>query len=110
MGKEAFTKLNNYNFHIIWKWAIRRHPNKNRRWIKDKYFHSHLLRNWVFTAHDEDGKGVRLVSASKTKIVRHVKIKADANPYLSIWDKYFKKWKRKWLPGVRRKQDALLSA
>ncbi len=110
VAKETFTKLDHYIFHTLWKWAVRRHPNKNRRWIKNKYFHSHYLRNWVFTAHDENGKDVRLVSASKTKIVRHVKIKSDANPYLSIWNEYFEKRKQKQLPGVRRKQDALLSA
>lgn len=110
VAKETFTKLDNFIFHTLWKWAVRRHSNKNRRWIKDKYFHSHHLRNWVFTAHDEKGMDVRMVSASKTKIVRHVKIKADANPYLSMWDEYFEKRKQERLLGVQRNQDALLSA
>jgi hypothetical protein len=95
VAKETFTKLDNYIFHTLWKWAVRRHANKNRRWIKDKYFQSHHLRNWVFTAYDENGKAVRLISASKTKIVRHVKIKSEANPYLSIWNEYFEKRKQK---------------
>jgi Retron-type reverse transcriptase len=110
VAKATFNKLDNYIFQLLWKWAVRRHPKKNRHWIKDKYFKSVELRNWVFSAHDEKDRLVKLVAASKTKIIRHVKIKADANPYLSHWDEYLKQRRLKILPGVNKPIDTLKSA
>jgi len=110
VAKAIFNKLDNYIFQLLWKWAVRRHPKKNRHWVKDKYFKSVEFRNWVFGANDEKGKLVKLVSASKTKIIRHVKIKSDANPYLSQWDDYFKQRRKNILPGINKPIGTLKSA
>ena len=110
VAKATFTKLDNYLFQLLWKWAVRRHPQKTRHWVKNKYFKSVHLRNWVFAALDEKGWLVKLVTASKTKIVRHVKIKSDANPYLREWDGYFKQRKRNMLPDADTKVGILSSA
>jgi RNA-directed DNA polymerase len=98
VAKETFDDLDNFIFLSLWKWAIRRHPNKNRHWVKYKYFFSKGLRNWVFSAYVAKGKIVNLLFACSIKIVRHVKILSDANPYFSIWDDYFVKRKTKILP------------
>ena len=58
--------------------------------IKKKYFTSTGNRNWVFGCRDKDGKAATLVKASDTAIVRHVKIKGDANPFDPRWEAYFK--------------------
>jgi RNA-directed DNA polymerase len=114
VAKDTFDKLDSYIFQLVWKWAVRRHPNKNKTWIKNKYFYSINLCNWIFSAKSEKGKRIELVSAGNVKIVRHIKIKSDANPYFSEWNEYFKNRKRKQksrlLPGVLPKQDALKSA
>ena len=110
VSKAIFNKLDSYIFHLLWKWAVRRHPKKNRHWVKNKYFKSVEFRNWVFGAYDEKGRLVKLVSASKTKIIRHVKIKSDANPYLSQWDDYFKQRKMKILPDTNISIGILISA
>ena len=110
VSKAIFNKLDSYIFHLLWKWAVRRHPKKNRHWVKNKYFKSVEFRNWVFGAYDEKGRLVKLVSASKTKIIRHVKIKSDANPYLSQWDEYFEQRRMKLLPGTNKPIGILKSA
>jgi len=86
VAKKTFSKIDHLIWQSLWKWAVRRHPNKGRRWIKDRYFRSIGRRNWVFKA---DKARDALVIASDTKIIRHIKIKGDANPYDPQWDAYF---------------------
>ena len=93
VAKETFNKVDSAIWKQLWQWACRRHPNKPRKWIKDKYFMSEGLRNWVFgsTVKTEDGsvKKVALVKASDTPIRRHTKIKGAANPFDPAWEEYF---------------------
>jgi len=84
MASRTFAKMDHYIFWALWRWAKRRHPTKGKRWIKNKYFRSGRSRNWVFA----DGPHV-LARLSDIKIRRHVKIKAEANPYLPEWEEYF---------------------
>jgi hypothetical protein len=35
-------------FKLLWRWACRRHPKKNKKWIKYKYFHQMNGKNWIF--------------------------------------------------------------
>ena len=95
VAKEIFSKVDSVIWKQLWQWTCRRHPNKPRKWIKDKYFMSEGLRNWVFgtTVKTEDGNGkkLKLVKASDTPIRRHIKIKSDANPFNPAWEEYFEK-------------------
>ena len=92
-SKETYQKADSEIYKMLWRWAKRRHPNKGARWIRKKYFKSIGRRNWVFTGevNREEGRSVtvRLLSASYTKIRRHVKIKGVANPYDPAWEDYF---------------------
>ncbi|MBK8751573.1 MAG: HNH endonuclease [Candidatus Competibacteraceae bacterium] len=80
-------------WRIIWKWATRRHPNKGTKWVKDRYFIRIGSRDWIFvaTTKDKDGKPQRrtLIKASDTKIMRHIKIKGEANPFDPAQESYF---------------------
>ena len=93
VAKETFSKVDHFIWKMLWQWACRRHPNKPRRWIKDRYFKSEGLRNWVFgtmvKTEDGDVKMVKLVNASDTPIRRHIKIKAEAHPFNPVWEEYF---------------------
>jgi RNA-directed DNA polymerase len=77
VAKEMFNKVDSAICKQLWQWACRSHPNKPRKWMKDKCFMSEGLRNWVFgfTVKSEDGsvKKVALVKASDTSIRRHTK-------------------------------------
>ena len=73
----VFNKLDEIVWNMLWRWAKRRHPNKSRTWVANKYWHTEGTRNWVFST----GK-YRLRRFSDTKIVRHISLKLDKNPYL----------------------------
>src|SRR5262249_26062515 len=92
-SKATFGAVDAAIFKVLWQWARRRHPNKNKSWVKEKYFHTQGNRRWVFSGKDIDAKGnprpVWLFSASKRPIKRQTKIKAGANPYDPAWEVYF---------------------
>jgi RNA-directed DNA polymerase len=92
-SKQTFATVDNALFWPLWQWAKRRHPNKPRRWIKDKYFHVIGNRHWVFCGERPGKHGrtqrVQLFSAAQVLIKRHPKIKGAANPYDPAWEVYF---------------------
>jgi RNA-directed DNA polymerase len=99
-AKQIFSRLDNKLFKLLWKWAKRRHPNKNHHWIKKKYFKSKNNRQWVFSSSDKKQTS-ELILFDATKIIRHVKIKGLANPYDKDYEDYFKD--REWSRLVKRK-------
>ena len=92
-SKQSFRKMDHAIFLALWQWAKRRHPNKPKRWIKDKYFYRVGRQNWVFCAEiiGREGKSVRvqLLKTASIPIKRHIKIKGEANPYDPDWEFYF---------------------
>lgn len=106
VAKASFARNDHMIWSMLWRWAVRRHPNKNARWIKGRYFKVRGTRHWVFsdTEKQEDGtfKELTLLLESDTPIVRHVKIKAQANPYDPDWESYFEtRWDRKMRGSIR---------
>jgi len=95
VSKRIFTRVDYDIFSSLWRWARRRHPKKNQRWIRKKYFAQRGTRDWIFTGerHDDQGQPfqIRLLSASNTPIRRHVKVKSDANPYDPAYETCFEK-------------------
>lgn len=94
VSAETFHTLDSVLWQALWRWAVRRHPKKSRRWVAERYFHMFGSRHWVFActkSHHPHGEQewVKLAAASDIKIRRHVKVKADANPYDSEWTQYF---------------------
>lgn len=49
VAKVTFSRVDSMVWSMLWRWAVRRHPNKGRRWVKKKYFKSQGTRNWVFS-------------------------------------------------------------
>jgi len=48
VSKVTFAKTGHAIFQALWRWAKRRHPNKSKQWIKEKYFKSIGGNNWVW--------------------------------------------------------------
>lgn len=101
-AKKTFSQADSEIRCALWRWCSRRHPNKGKRWIKQRYFHRVRSRNWEFRA--DTGKllpsgkpeGIALCKTSDVAIRRHIKIKAEANPFDPEWESYFQKrsgWK-----------------
>lgn len=97
VAKKTFDRVRMEIWRCLWQWAKRRHSNKGRKWVKNKYFLSEGSRHWVFGV-----KTGRLFSNGKAelkslrdigdiKIRRHIKIKANANPFDPNWECYFEK-------------------
>lgn len=76
VSKETYSKLDHLTYSILRRWTQRRHPNKGKRWVKNKYFKTMKNRNWAFS----DGKHT-LKEHSKTPITRHTKVKGIKSPY-----------------------------
>lgn len=89
VAKETFNYVDYRIWKMLWQWCRRRHLNRRKRWIKDKYFKRVGKRNWVFSDHYPSGKLATLLYANDTPIKRHTKIKAEANPYLPEFETYF---------------------
>ena len=91
-SKRTFTDVDHRIFRMVWRWCRRRHRNKSRKWIKEKYFQRDDHRHWVFTGtlRDQKGQGwpIQLMEAAKVRIIRYVKIRSDVNPYDPKWELY----------------------
>ena len=94
-AKRTFNRVDNCIYLALWRWAKRRHPNRSRHWVKQRYFRSCNGRNWIFSAQKagRNGKKIHcdLREASKTPIKRHTKIKAEATPFDPKYAFYFAK-------------------
>ncbi|MGL4880892.1 MAG: group II intron maturase-specific domain-containing protein, partial [Waterburya sp.] len=76
-SKETFTKIGHLIFHRLKRWGIRRHPNKSKRWIANKYWKTIGGDNWVFG----EKEGISLIRHHSTAITRHTKVKGGVSPY-----------------------------
>ena len=93
VSKRTFERVDHLIFSSLWQWARRRHPNKNLRWLKMKYFARRGNRDWSFFGEicDDEGRPskVWLYYAKSTPIKRHVKVRGEANPYDPAYETYF---------------------
>ena len=95
ISKAIFNQVAYQISDTIWRWAMRRHPRKTKRWVKQKYFRTVGTRHRVFYG-ELMGKGgqsrrIHLFDLSGVPIKRHTKIRNEANPYDPAWRPYFDK-------------------
>jgi RNA-directed DNA polymerase len=86
---DTFSYIDRWLYRALRRWTIRRHPNKDRQWLKRKYWSG--PKGW-FSVMGKTKQGRRLYQLVRTTsigIVRHIKIKAEANPFDPAYDKYF---------------------
>jgi RNA-directed DNA polymerase len=103
-SKRVFSAMDHWIWERLWHWCRRRHPKKNAHWIADRYFVRVGTRGWIFQASKRVVKGKivdrprcepdkrpypTLLNMADTPIVRHVKIRQDANPYDPEQEMYF---------------------
>ena len=93
VAKQTFTAVDCRIWQRIWRWARRRHPRKTTRWVKDRYYLTVNSRNWVFATYVKNLQGKKilrsLAQTGDTKIIRHVKVREQANPFDPSWAEYF---------------------
>jgi RNA-directed DNA polymerase len=110
VAARTFKKVEAALWQSLWRWARRRHHQKSWSWIVSRYWHR-LNGKKVFAVdtgeRTPEGKTVwlRLVNVTETKVRRHVKIKAAANPFDPQWRNYFEEREFfKWY-GVHWKEE-----
>ncbi|MDO4899037.1 group II intron reverse transcriptase/maturase [Actinomyces sp.] len=106
-SKKIYSQLDYWMWIRLWRWALRAHPNKGKRWIQARYWgKSHPRRDdrWVFTDHDS---GIYLRKFAWTPIVRHVKVKGRASPDDPNLTDYWQQ-RRKRRPDPTQTQPAFL--
>lgn len=98
VAKQTFSTIDKEIYLSLKRWMQRRHRRKSIKWKNKKYFRSVGIRNWVFSTKVKDKDGnhqyLDLVSAVKTPIKRHIKIRAVANPYDPEFKDYFEQRKK----------------
>lgn len=95
VSKKVFNRVDHEIFKALWAWAIRRHRNKGKRWVRKRYWRTLGKRHWVFASEGTNRKGKQVVyslfKASDVSIKRHVKILNVSNPYDPQWEMYFER-------------------
>jgi len=95
VSKETFSYISYRLWQYLWRWAKRRHPNKNTKWVRKRYFKTIKGVKWVFacTTSDRRAKDKELIlyQIGSTSIVRHIKVKGDASPDDPSLKEYWKK-------------------
>ena len=90
---KTFSYVDKCIYNALWRWIKRRHRNKSKTWMKKKYW-LNGSKPWNFSTTVKDKKGhsglYELFKASSISIVRHVKIKGDANPFDPEYKEYFR--------------------
>ncbi len=78
-SKETFQNLTRLTYLRIRRWADRRHSNKSKTWVSEKYWKTEKDDNWVFKS---NGKyETALIKHAKVEITRHTKVKGEVSPY-----------------------------
>lgn len=114
VSKEIFSYIDMRIYWMLRRWAKRRHNKKGIKWLTEKYFSEGDIKGAFsikvkIQKKQEKGKKkeksrkkdkpkekqkykvYELVKASSTTIKRHIKIRAQANPYDPAFNEYFEK-------------------
>jgi len=84
VSKEVFNGIDHAIWRMTWNWAQRRHPQRARKWVKDRYYTHKEGYDWVFT----DGS-VDLFRMLSIPIRRHVLVRGASNPFDPAHASYF---------------------
>ena len=76
VAKRTFCALDDHVWRITYRWAKRRHPNKTRHWVVNRYFGVDRGHGWVLC----DGR-LRLPRHNETRVSRFVKVKGKVSPF-----------------------------
>ncbi len=95
VASEAFSRVDTYVYKQLWRMIRRRHPKKTKKWLVPKYWMA-AGRKWIFAVrekHKDKNRVYQVIHVSSIAIKRHIKIRADANPYTPEDAGYF--WYRR---------------
>jgi len=80
VSKEVFATVDDHLWQLTYRWALRSHPNKPKRWVVSRYFgkfNAFRQNRWIFGDRDS---GAYLRRFDWTKIVRHRMVMGTSSP------------------------------
>jgi RNA-directed DNA polymerase len=90
IATRVFSRVDDYVYNQLWRMLHTRHDNKSSGWLTKKYWSAGQKHECVWVKKLKTGNRLyRVLRVCSIKIVRYVKIKADANPYLAEYASYF---------------------
>jgi RNA-directed DNA polymerase len=76
VSKDAFSRMDHLVYLKLKRWAERRHPNKGKRWVANRYWRTRRGRRWNF------GRGEQVLAwYADTPIRRYVKVQGTRSPF-----------------------------
>jgi RNA-directed DNA polymerase len=102
VSKQVFTSIDSYLWWLTFKWAVRSHRNKSKKWVTARYygaFNKARSDRWVFGDH---ASGAYLTKTAWTKIVRHQMVDGFASPDDPDRTAYWAARKRRRQPPIDR--------
>lgn len=100
VSKQTFEYIKSRTWQYLWSWSKRRHPNKNTKWVRKRYFKTIDGSEWTFATMISDRRGKEkdliLYPIAYTPIERHVKVKGDASPDDPSLREYWEKRRQKY--------------
>jgi RNA-directed DNA polymerase len=96
VAKQTFSKVDHLIYWRLTRWGLRRHPRKTGNWVYAHYWKQCGSRRLFAGLQDDPFGGDEripfpLYSLTDMKIVRHVKVKGDYNPFHLDWVAYGEK-------------------
>lgn len=106
VASRAFRHVDRCIFKTLWQWAKRRHPQKGKGWVRQKYFRTGPSQEGTFSAPSRNRNGtwgyLDLFRASCVPIRRHVKVRAEATEFDPAYEGYFRE---RWLRKQQRRRQ-----
>jgi RNA-directed DNA polymerase len=109
VSKEVFAYVSHQIWQMLWRWCLRRHANKNKHWVRKKYFGSPKTKSWHFQARTNDDV-LYLYNVNSTKIERHIKVTGAASPDDPDLRDYWRTRIDEGKTSARRKKQVTLKA
>jgi RNA-directed DNA polymerase len=102
VASKAFSSVNNNIYLFLERWAKHRHPQKDKWWRLNRYWHEYNGKPWRFMSGQD-----RLINLRRINIVRYPKLQLSKNPFLD--PEYFSKRKHriKLLTAARNGEEML---
>jgi RNA-directed DNA polymerase len=94
-ASRAFHSVDTYVYKQLWRMLRRRHPKRTKKWLVPRYWTA-AGRKWIFAVKTKCKGKTRVYQVLRVRsirIKRHIKVRADANPYMPEDAKYF--WRRR---------------
>lgn len=109
VSKQVLSYVSSQIWRMLWKWCLRRHPEKGKDWMRRKYFCSHKNVSWTFHARFENAS-FYLFQIGMVSIERHTKVKGAASPDDPTLQEYWTKRRETRLRRPRVARKALRAA